>query len=361
MNDRTTKTRRLVPTTCVALLLVGCISQPTLIEITTGSSPHLSPDAPAGITDERARFRNNFCAEFDARRQPDDSSTCDTWLHQLSDEAEPSPASKVERNQLQALFVTGAFSECFDASALPYASAIAALAESDDDFGTIVVGGRSGTEHNAGQIAGFLDVWPVETETALVLIGYSKGTTDILQFLVDYPELAGRVSAVVSVAGAVGGSILADRFDGLYDLMFSHLPSGHCEKGDGEVLDSLNTDIRTEFLAEHELPKHIRYYSLVAFTTRERVARALVPSWDSLLQDSRRNDGQLVPVHALLPNSSLLAYLNADHWAVAMELELEHGFIASREFEAPFPHTALLSSILQTVGEDLALDNKPER
>jgi hypothetical protein len=66
-------------------------------------------------------------------------------------------------------------------------------------------------------------------------------------------------------------------------------------------------------------------------------------------------------VHALLPNSSLLAYLNADHWAVAMELELEHGFIASREFEAPFPHTALLSSILQTVGEDLALDNKPEK
>ena len=127
------------------------------------------------------------------------------------------------------------------------------------------------------------------------------------------------------------------------------------------MVDSLGTDVRSEWLAENVLPKHIRYYSLVAFTTREHMARGLVPSWESLLQDSRRNDGQLLPVHAMLPASSLLGYLNADHWAVAMELEKEHGVIADRQDPAPFPRTALLSSILRTVGEDLALDNAKEK
>jgi hypothetical protein len=40
----------------------------------------------------------------------------------------------------------------------------------------------------------------------LILLGYSKGTTDILHFLVAYPDLALRIEAVLSVAGAVNGS-----------------------------------------------------------------------------------------------------------------------------------------------------------
>lgn len=342
--------------TCMAVYLAGCVSQPTLDEIRRGPSPHLLPGAPAGVTDERSRFRGHFCAEFDARRQPDDTSACDGWLHRLDDEVDTTPVSNLDRKHLQALFVTGAFSECLGDSALPFASAAAALAGSGDNFETIVVGGRSGTKHNALQIAEVIEAWPVDPERPLVLLGYSKGTPDILQFLVDYPELAGRVSAVVSVAGAVGGSPLADRYASLYDLLFSHLPSSHCEKGDREVVDSLRTDVRGTWLAENVLPKHVRYYSLVAFTTREKIARALVPSWKSLLRDSPRNDGQLLSIHAMLPESSLLAYLNADHWAVAMELEKDHGFIAERRDPDPFPHTALLSAILQTVGEDLARD-----
>lgn len=348
----------LIMALCVALSAAGCVSLPTADEITRDPSPHLSPDAPVGITDERSRFRVFFCDEFEARKQPDDTSACDSWLHRLPDEMEPVPASSHGRMSLQALFVTGAFGECFGDSALPFANAITALQESGDDFGTIVGGGRSGTEHNAQQIAEFIKGWPVAVDKPLVLFGYSKGTSDILQFLVDFPDLAGRVSAVVSVAGAVGGSPLADRYDSIYDLLFSHLPSSHCEKGDYEVVDSLRTDLRQQWLTDNVLPEHIRYYSLVAFTTRERVATGLVPSWEALLQDSRRNDGQLVPIHAMLPGSSLLGYLNADHWAVAMELETEHGIIAKRHDPVPFPHTALLSSILRTVGEDLLVDKQ---
>ena len=338
----------------LAVALTGCVSLPTTEELLVAPAPHLSADAPAGITDERSEFRQHFCEEYRGSSTQDDTvARCDAWLHRLSDEQGRVTVTAAARPDLQVLFVTGAFSECFDESARPFASAIAARANDNDDLGTIVVGGRSGTSHNAKQIADFLETWPDDPAKPLVLVGYSKGTNDILQFLVDYPELASNVDAVVSIAGAVRGSPIADRYGRLYDLLFSHAPMKRCEKGDGDVVDDLRTNVRGAWLAEHDLPAHVRYYSLVAFTTRERVARALVRTWKSLLRDSRRNDGQLVPEDALLPNSSLLAYLNADHWAVAMELESEHRLIAARRDETPFPHNALLGAMLRHVGDDL--------
>ena len=339
----------------LAVATTGCVSLPTAEELRAAPAPHLSADAPSGITDERTEFRQYFCDEYlGSSTNVDAAADCHAWLHRLSDEQVDVIAAQSARPDLQVLFVTGAFSECFDESARPFASAIASRADGSDDLGTIVVGGRSGTSHNARQIADFLETWPADPEKPLVLVGYSKGTTDILQFLVDYPELASNVDAVVSVAGAVRGSPIADRYGGFYDLLFSHVPMKRCEKGDGDVVDDLRTSVRRTWLAEHDLPAHVRYYSLVAFTTRERVARALVRTWKSLLSDSRRNDGQLVPEDALLPNSSLLAYLNADHWAVAMELESEHPLIAARRDELPFPHDALLGAMLRHVGNDLA-------
>ena len=44
----------------------------------------------------------------------------------------------------------------------------------------------------------------------VVLVGYSKGAPDILEAIVNYPEIRPRVAAVVSAAGAVGGSPLAN-------------------------------------------------------------------------------------------------------------------------------------------------------
>jgi pimeloyl-ACP methyl ester carboxylesterase len=337
------------------VLLAGCVSLPTAEELREAPSPHLQPGAPAGITDERPRFRQYFCSELEAAAAAGEGvEVCNSWLHRLADENDTAQPEDRDRTSLQMLFVTGAFSECFDESARPFASAIGARAGSEDTFGTIVVGGRSGTVHNAGQIAGFLAAWPVDRERPLVLVGYSKGTSDILQFLVDYPELAARVSAVVSIAGAIGGSPIADRYDGLYDLLFSRFPTKRCEKGDGAVVDDLRTEVRKTWLAKNALPSHVRYYSLAAFTTRERVARALVSTWKSLLRDNRRNDGQLLPEDALLPDSVLLGYLNADHWAVAMELEKEHGVLAARRDESTFPHAALLGAMLRFVGEDLS-------
>ena len=333
------------------LFLSACTSLPTPDEVRRPPSPHLAADAPAGIVDGRAGFRPLFCDAL--AKYPGEADTavpCDFWLHRLEDEpaAPPEPRS-LPVAPLQVLLVTGAFSECFGEDARPFGSAVGPLRDSGVRIDTIVVGGRSGTEHNARQIADFLGEWVDQPGVPLVLIGYSKGTSDILQFLVDFPDLANRVSAVVSIAGSIGGSPLADRFGGLYDFLFSHLPSGHCPAGDGDVVHSLSTDVRDAWLRDHDLPADVDYYSIAAFTTRERVARALVLSWESLLKFDRRNDGQLLVGDALIPGSTLLGYLDADHWAVALDIEDESPLLAHRDMDRPFPHLALLYAVLQRV------------
>lgn len=337
-----------------SLLLVGCVSMPTKDELRRAPSPHLTSQAPAGIADGRPGFRRLFCESLE--EHPGDAQSrvsCEFWLHRLDDEP-PGPETwqPAVSSPLQVLLVTGAFSECFGEDARPFGSAIGPLRDRGHRIDTIVVGGRSGTAHNAREIAEFFEQWPVQPDIPLVLVGYSKGTSDILQFLVDFPGHASKVAAIVSVAGSVGGSPLAATFDGLYDFLFSHLPSGHCPPGDGEVVDSLRTDVRDQWLHDNELPSHVRYYSLGAFTTHDRIARALVPSWKSLLKHGRRNDGQLLVHDALIPGSTLLGYLDADHWAVALDIEDESPLLAHRKTDAQFPHLALLQAVLQQVAID---------
>ena len=339
-----------------SLVLSGCVSMPSADELRRAPAPHLAEGAPAGIVDRRAEFRQLFCESLEAYPEDTDSgASCDFWLHRLDDEPPgPTAPRTVLSTPLQVLLVTGAFSECFGEDARPFDSAIVPLRESGHRIDTIVVGGRSGTAHNALEIAHYMEQWPVRPDIPLVLVGYSKGTSDILQFLMDYPGQAGQVDAVVSVAGSVGGSPLAESFDNLYDFLFSHLPSGHCPPGDGDVVQSLRPDVRDQWLKENVLPSHVRYYSLAAFTTRERVARSLVLSWELLLRNSRRNDGQLLAEDALVPGSALLGYLDADHWAVALDIEDESPLLAHRKVEAQFPHLALLRAVLQQVATDIA-------
>ena len=297
-----------------------------------------------------------FCESLDAYPEDAESAaSCDFWLHRMDDEPpEAGSPRTVPDTHLQVLLVTGAFSECFGEYALPFGSAITPLRDSGHRIDTIVVSGRSGTAHNAREIVRYMEQWPVRPDVPLVLVGYSKGTSDILQFLVDHPAAADKVAAVVSVAGSVGGSPLADTYEGLYEFLFSHLPSGHCPPGDGDVVHSLRPDVRDQWLQDNELPSHVRYYSLAAFTTRDRVARALVVSWETLLEHGRRNDGQLLAEDALIPGSTLLGYLDADHWAVALDIERDSPLLAHRKVDAQFPHLALLDAVLRQVTIDIA-------
>ena len=282
--------------------------------------PHELTDAPKGILDGRPRFREIFCAALLEDSSDASSMGCDYWLFPPGSGHNPATASAQERpgaasysDKVQLLIITGAFSECFGEDAIAFSDASKVLQSTGLDVQTDVVSGRSGTVRNARQIADYIEANYAGQGPPLVLVGYSKGTNDALQFLTQYPELATRVSALVSVGGAVGGSPIADELYPIYDLLLSHLPWPQCGKGDGKVAQSLRTQVREQWLQAHKLPDHVRYYSLAAITSQDRTARVLRSTWKALLQHSVHNDGQVLAHHALIPGSTLLAYMHADH------------------------------------------------
>ncbi|MBK7904078.1 MAG: hypothetical protein IPJ97_14890 [Proteobacteria bacterium] len=76
------------------------------------------------------------------------------------------------------------------------------------------------------------------------------------------------------------------------------------------------------------MPAGIRLYSLVTLPDADRVSEALVPTHWKLAQIDPRNDGQVVYSDQIVPDATLLGFLNADHWAVVMPIGRSHRLAA---------------------------------
>jgi hypothetical protein len=344
------RTARMAAALVAATFLPGCTTLPSHQSLLTKpvSTPHR--------LDARAHFRQQFCARYGAAADAG-APACDYWLWRLPDEPEAPAAARSESSgaeaHYQVVIVPGAFGECFGTDAEPFPEGAAALRSRGIAISVVRVEGRSGTQRNAKILAAWLE----QNSTAnvpLILIGYSKGIADILQYTVDFPDAARRVKAVVSIAGATAGTPIADADAALFDATLSHLPNPQCGAGDGRVVDDLRHDVRSAWLAQHALPAHIRYFSVAAFTTRERMARALMPAWRKLLATDAHNDGQVLVRDSVIPGSTLLGFVNADHWETAFAMEKRFGFLAGRQATSRFPRQALLEAVLSTVGESLS-------
>ena len=70
-----------------------------------------------------------------------------------------------------------------------------------------------------------------------------------LEALVAFPELRSRVAAVVTAAGAVGGSALANEAEQYQANLLRHFPKATCGAGDGGAVESLRPGTRKAWLA----------------------------------------------------------------------------------------------------------------
>jgi hypothetical protein len=284
--------------------------------------------------------------------------SCDDLLWRLKDEpaptGDPAPLPALAE-RLRIFVVSGAFSDCRNPATVPFEEAIAQLTSQGTRIAPIMVSGRSGTAHNAQQIAESLRSASLAPDDRVVLVGYSKGAVDILEFLASFPQEARPVVAVVSVAGAVQGSPLADDSDWWYRTFFAHGFAGTCDPGDGQVLHSLRPATRRAWLEAHALPEHVAYFSLAAFTTEEHLSQGLKPAWRRLAQYDVRNDGQVVASDAIIPGATLLGYVNADHWDAAISLEKQMPALSRRDSARALPRSELLLAALLYVSESLSL------
>ncbi len=356
---------RLLASLLMAGVAAGCASPP-LNPYSVDTPPLIVvPVAQAGVQDKRARFREIFCAVLEARKaELPDYRTCDEALTRVGVEPAGTAASvnlAPSRRRLVAVLVAGFGYDCFANWLEAPGTTVEHLRRQGYELSLIGVEGLSSTTRNARLIRDALMALPTESgPPRIVLVGYSKGSNDILEALVAYPEVRPRVAAFVSMAGTIGGSPLANDSDqGMAELL-TRFPGSKCTVGDRGAVASLRPETRQAWLAANPLPKELRYYSVVTFPQPERISSILRQGYDKLGRVDARNDSQAIFYDQVVPGSTLVAYLNADHWAVAVPIARTHTTIAAMFVtQNAYPREALAEAVLRFVEEDLELSQRP--
>lgn len=347
-------------TVTLSVLIGACATKP-LIPYSADTPPMvLLPASQAGVVDKRGRFREIYCALLKTRGPGlPDYRACEDALTRVG--TEPSGTGKpVELGQsrlhLVAAVVPGIGYDCFKPWLSPPGTVATHLRQFGFDSMLIDVDALSSSTNNARQIRDAIMAMPApDGAPRIVLIGYSKGAPDMLEALVTYPEIRSRVAAVVSAAGAIGGSPLANDAEQYQADLLQYFPGATCTSGDGGAVHSLRPATRKAWLAEHPLPGELRYYSIVTFPQPERISSILKSSYNKLSRVDSRNDSQVIFYDQVMPGSTLLAYVNADHWALAVPVARTHPTIGALFVtQNAYPREALAEAILRFVEEDLA-------
>jgi pimeloyl-ACP methyl ester carboxylesterase len=350
---------RLIGFACGGILLVSCASKP-LVPYSTDFDP-VAELSSRGIEvrDGRARFREIYCAVLeDHGKDLPDYRPCDEALTRVGTEPAPTGRSvDFARGTDEYLIglVPGLGWECikgwlkFDNYGPLY------IERFGYDATLIEVDGLSGTENNARQIRdrvlALMDEWKGRK---FILMGYSKGASDLLEFITRYPDVAEHVAAVVALAGAIGGSPLAlDSTQNQANLL-TKVPRSECDEGDGLAVHDLRPDVRRQWLADHPLPDDIRYYSVVTYPRPDRMSIGLKPSYNDLGEVDARNDSQVIYYDQVIPGSTLVGFINADHWAMAVPVARQHKFAAATFVSKnDYPREAFLEALVRYLQEDL--------
>jgi hypothetical protein len=354
------KNRVVIATMATCALLGACATKP-LVPYSTDTPPLvLVPASQAGVQDQRGRFREIYCAVLKARGPGlPDYRPCEDALTRVGTEP-PGTGKPVDlgpsQRHLIAAVVPGIGYDCFKPWLSPPDTVVTHLRQFGFDATLLDVDALSSSTHNARQIRDALMAMPApEGPPRIVLVGYSKGAPDILEALVAYPEIRGRVAAVVSAAGAIGGSPLANDAEQYQANLLQYFPGAACTPGDGGGVQSLRPATRKAWLAQHPLPGDLRYYSVVTFPQPDHISSILESSYKKLSRVDARNDSQVIFYDEIVPGSSLLAYVNADHWALAVPVARTHPTIGALFVtENAYPREALLEAILRYVEEDLS-------
>lgn len=333
-----------------ALAVAGCSAAPP------PAQPPVMPAALAPIPASRDKshaFARVFCATLPHTADRDGKRWGDCARY-IEPAEPPSPLPPLA-TPYRFLLVGGFGDGCFrDARA--FGTAVTHLRDAHHlDVDAFAVAPFASSEENGASIARQIDAgWTADRTRRYVLVGYDKGAPDLLEALQLLADPAAKVAAIVTVAGVVGGIWRPDAVRALMDPAAPWM-ADRCPGNQADGAHSLLRDVRLRFLRENPLP--VPGYSIVAASDATDTSTALGAAWKSLSIYAANEDGVLLAWDAILPESTFLGSLKADHWAVALPFDAAgrppKGIDRNR-----FPRDALLEALVRYVSGDLGPTGK---
>ncbi len=327
----------------------------------------LLPISSAGIHDASSRFGATFCSVFEEFKSQEQHGCYHYFRDSQPTQAPPAPLRASDR-ELQAyrfVLVNGFMSGCIsDPSFRLFGDADSHLATHGLSLERIPLQGMDTPEADAEQIIRYLESSSSAADPRpVILLGFSKGAVDlqaaILRIQRGSPALQSRVKALITVAGAVGGSRLYDQVAGPENLaaLLSHFRFFDCPPGKRDVR-SLSRQQRQNFLRLHwrELGT-VPTYALTTVSTPAETSRVLRPFWQQLSVYGVEQDSQMAQPEQIPPGAVYLGIARADHWAVAVPMEHDRRLrmLADKNH---YPRAALLEALLRFVVADLPRENR---
>ncbi len=210
------------------------------------------------------------------------------------------------------------------------------------------------SEQNAHFIAEYLKGQVKTDPRKFIVLGYSKGAPDLQVALAQEAGASEAVAAFITVAGASGGSPIADALPAIVDRWVSQFHMGKCEGDPSAGFKSLRRAVRQAFLASYPNPV-VPTYSLVALADKNTASKMLQEAMQLLSVYDTANDSQLTKADAIVPGAKFLGAARADHLAVALPFDkVADGALRAAMNRARYPRAALLEALVRFVIQDLA-------
>lgn len=297
--------------------------------------------------DQSSSFGDLFCSVL--RRNPDggDWGPCGAYLRGEGKTAAALPALP---NRYRVLIIPGFFSSCF-----PESSAFAEGQESLKKMGlTVDLLGmpNDSSEDNAKKIGQFIREQRAKDPRKFIVIGYSKGAPDV-QTALAMEGIASGVAAFISVAGASGGSPVADTMPQMAEQYIRQFKLSKCEGDASAGFKSLKREVRQAFLSRYPDPL-VPTYSLAAVAEKGNISKSLEKTAMVMAAYDRDNDGQLTRGDATVPGSKVLGVVRSDHFALALPFDKSPDAMIRQSMDKTrFPRAALLEALIRQVVADL--------
>jgi hypothetical protein len=311
----------------------------------------IMPSALGPVEAERNRakdFDRMFCSTLPHLKDQDGRSWGDCARYvEFADT--PQPLAEIPA-RYRFLLVPGFGGECLR-NVRAFSTSIAHLKDAHHvDIEYFAVAPFASSEENGKSIARRIDgAWSADSSRRYVLIGYGKGTADILDALRVLDDVKTKVAAVVSVAGLVGGTWVPEDVQALMQPPRTWIAEG-CPGNVQDGVQSLMREVRQSFLRQNPMP--VPSYSIVGAASLDETSSVLKPSWKRLSVHAKEQDGVMIAWESVLPGARYLGEARADHWAIALPFE-ESGQPPKGIDRNRFPRDALLEAIVRYVTSDI--------